>query len=242
MFKRKREILLEVCLLSGFQLGLERCHSVTKLSRWASSNANPAIASVRSIGQTKVVVKLEDPLLRSNTIVLCYDADLQTHLIAASANMTQVLQQRCLPTDMAQRPYPSFRSDRSPATQSLDQVAYHISDVSTVSGNNGVVDTGCPLPTFDLGPMLAPDHRPEAVEQLCQSVADCLRDTGCLVIRDPRVLAEDNMAFLDMMERYFAQSTAAKMQDSRPDLHFQVSTDLPLHVTRRRLLCSDTTC
>lgn len=165
---------------------------------------------------------------------------LRTHPIAASANMTQVLQQPCLPTDMAQRPYPTFRSDRSPATQSSDQVASHISDVSAASDNDRLVDTGCPLPTFDLSPMLALDHGLEAVEQLCQSVADCLRDTGCLVIRDPRVLAEDNMAFLDMMERYFAQSTAAKMEDSRPDLHFQVSKNLPLHTIRRRLFCSDT--
>lgn len=159
--------------------------------------------------------------------MLCYDAYAQTDPVAVNANMTQVLQQRCLPTDMAQRPYPAFRSDRSPATENTDQVAPHISDVSAASDNDRVVDTGCPLPTFDLGPMLASDHRLEAVEQLCQSVADCLRDTGCLVIRDPRVLAEDNMAFLDMMERYFAQSTAAKMQDSRPGLHFQVSIKLP---------------
>ena len=136
--------------------------------------------------------------------------------------MTQVLQQRCLSTGMAQQPYSGFRADRSPATQSTDQLASYISDLSAVSDVDRVMETGCPLPTFDLGPMLAPGHRPEAVNQLCQSVADCLRDTGCLVIRDPRVLAEDNMGFLDMMERYFAQSTSAKMKDSRPDLHFQV--------------------
>lgn len=73
--------------------------------------------------------------------------------------------------------------------------------------------------------MLALRHgeQPENVEQLCQAVANCLHDTGCLVIRDPRVKAEDNMAFLDMMERYFAQSIATKMKDTRPELHFQVS-------------------
>lgn len=159
--------------------------------------------------------------------MLCYDADAADAsrlLVAAIAKMMQVLQQRCLPTDMAQQPYAAFRSDRSPAIQSIDQLAPHISDLSAVSDVDRFVDTGSPLPTFDLGPMVAPGRRPEAVEQLCQSIADCLRDTGCLVIRDPRVLAEDNMAFLDMMERYFCQSTAAKMKDSRPDLHFQVST------------------
>lgn len=159
---------------------------------------------------------------------------LQTPSRCCYRKMTQVLQQRCLPTDMAQQPYSVFRSDRSPAAQSIDQLASHISDLSAVSGVDRVTNTDCPLPTFDLGPMLAPAHRLQAVDQLCQSVADCLRDTGCLVIRDPRVLAEDNKSFLDMMERYFSQSTAAKLKDSRPELHFQVSINLPLSLTLQR--------
>lgn len=171
----------------------------------------------------------------SSIIVLCYDADAadtsNKFSVCAIVLMTQVLQHRCLPADTVQQPYSVFRCDRSPATQSIDQLASHTTDLSAVSDVDRVMETGCPLPTLDLGPMLAPGHRPEAVDQLCQSVADCLRDTGCLVIRDPRVLAEDNMAFLNMMERYFAQSTAAKMKDSRPDLHFQVSTNLLPHLT-----------
>ncbi len=74
--------------------------------------------------------------------------------------------------------------------------------------------------------MLGPeaDRSSDRVQQLCRAVANCLRETGCLVVRDPRVKAEDNKAFLDMMERYFAQSTAAKLKDTRPELHFQVSS------------------
>ncbi|DBB09053.1 TPA: hypothetical protein ACH3X3_007676 [Trebouxia sp. C0006] len=71
-----------------------------------------------------------------------------------------------------------------------------------------------------LGPQA--DRSSDRVQQLCRAVANCLRETGCLVVRDPRVKAEDNKAFLDMMERYFAQSTAAKLKDTRPELHFQV--------------------
>lgn len=89
-----------------------------------------------------------------------------------------------------------------------------------------------PLPTFDISPMLqmADSDKsagqaawPVHVQQLCQALAKCLHDTGCLIIRDPRVNSEDNTAFLDMMERYFEQDTDSKLKDSRPELHFQVS-------------------
>lgn len=150
--------------------------------------------------------------------------------LLSTLKMTQVLQQRCLPADMAQQPYPthSFRTNDPPADQSTGEVASHSGGLSAASDVDRICNSGSPLPTFDLAPMLAFERgqRSEAVEQLCQAVAACLRDTGCLVISDPRVKAEDNMAFLDMMERYFAQSTPAKMKDARPDLHFQVSTSL----------------
>ena len=53
-------------------------------------------------------------------------------------------------------------------------------------------------------------------------MAACLSQTGCLLVRDPRVNAADNDCFLDLMERYFGQSREAKMADVRPDLHYQV--------------------
>ena len=54
-------------------------------------------------------------------------------------------------------------------------------------------------------------------------MARCLRDTGCLVIRDPRVNARDNQVFLDLMERYFEQPHEVKLQDARPAFHYQAS-------------------
>ncbi|BBM98419.1 hypothetical protein MPTK1_1g13360 [Marchantia polymorpha subsp. ruderalis] len=57
---------------------------------------------------------------------------------------------------------------------------------------------------------------------LCQEVANCLRDTGALVIRDPRCTTEDNDRFLDMMEKYWSQSDAFKRQQERPDVFYQV--------------------
>lgn len=41
-------------------------------------------------------------------------------------------------------------------------------------------------------------------------------------IRDPRVPAGDNDAFLDLMEAYFGRSDAQKAPDARPDLAYQV--------------------
>ena len=57
---------------------------------------------------------------------------------------------------------------------------------------------------------------------LAAGVAECLRRTGCCVVRDPRVRAADNERFLDMMERYFSRPGDAKLDDCRPDLHYQV--------------------
>jgi len=41
-------------------------------------------------------------------------------------------------------------------------------------------------------------------------------------LRDPRATAEDNEAFLSMMERYYAQPDADKLPDVRPELSYQV--------------------
>jgi hypothetical protein len=38
------------------------------------------------------------------------------------------------------------------------------------------------------------------------------------------VKVDDNEEFLDMMERYFGQSTETKMRDARPELHYQAGT------------------
>ena len=140
--------------------------------------------------------------------------------------MAKVLQQRSLPTSPVQqtRLTQACRVDDMRATQPVDRDA--VSDgapLSSSPADHRAADT-CPLPVFDLAPMLAMTGHdlPDRVQSLCLAVADCLRDTGCLIVRDPRVKAEDNVVFLDMMERYFEQSTAVKLKDSRPQLHFQV--------------------
>lgn len=57
---------------------------------------------------------------------------------------------------------------------------------------------------------------------LCSSIANCLRDTGCLVIRDPRVTAKDNDRFLNLMESYFALPPKRRASEIREELHYQV--------------------
>lgn len=141
--------------------------------------------------------------------------------------MAKVMQQRSLPSEVGQ-PFlaQAYRVDDMQATQSADQVATFNGIPLGSSYIEPTAADQTPLPTFDLSPMLGftQDTLPQQqIQQLCQAVANCLRETGCLVVQDPRVKAKDNMAFLDMMERYFAQSTATKLQDTRPELHFQVS-------------------
>ncbi|CAM6093725.1 unnamed protein product [Calypogeia fissa] len=60
------------------------------------------------------------------------------------------------------------------------------------------------------------------LRELCEKVASCLRETGALVVRDPRCTTDDNDAFLDMMERYWGETEEFKRQQERPDAHYQV--------------------
>lgn len=92
------------------------------------------------------------------------------------------------------------------------------------------------LPVVDLAPYLdaaacggggggggGPDRRAEEeVVALCAAVSGSLRDTGALLVKDPRCSAEDNDRFLDMMERYFERSEEFKRLQERPNLHYQV--------------------
>ena len=93
------------------------------------------------------------------------------------------------------------------------------------------------LPVFDIsefldiapcGGNLSDAHEwPQSLTQLCERMAECLRETSALVIRDPRCLQKHNDEFLDMMEKYFEQPTEVKMKHSRPELHYQVSFCCP---------------
>ena len=62
----------------------------------------------------------------------------------------------------------------------------------------------------------------ESVESTAASMAKCLSETGCLIVRDPRVGQSDNETFLNLMESYFEQPEAVKLKDARPALHYQV--------------------
>lgn len=78
------------------------------------------------------------------------------------------------------------------------------------------------LPVIDLALFLNAGSASEpAVQDACRAVADCLRETGALVVRDPRVSQADNSAFIDMMEEYFSQPHEAKMRDVRAELAYQ---------------------
>lgn len=53
-------------------------------------------------------------------------------------------------------------------------------------------------------------------------MANILRKQSFVIVRDPRVSAQDNDRYLDMMERYFSQPEEALRKDERPDVYYQV--------------------
>lgn len=57
---------------------------------------------------------------------------------------------------------------------------------------------------------------------LCEEVSRTLKETGALLVKDPRCPAEDNDRFIDMMERFFEKPTEFKCLHARPNLHYQV--------------------
>jgi isopenicillin N synthase-like dioxygenase len=61
-----------------------------------------------------------------------------------------------------------------------------------------------------------------AHEAECKLIAQCLKQYGLLVVRDPRVSETDNDNFLNMMEEYFEQPREERLKDIRPELHYQV--------------------
>lgn len=85
------------------------------------------------------------------------------------------------------------------------------------------------LPVIDLAVWLDPALRgsPQAAAAAAE-VAQCLHDTGILIVRDPRATMEANDAFVDMLERYFDQPDEVTAVDARPELFFQVGTTPPL--------------
>jgi len=56
----------------------------------------------------------------------------------------------------------------------------------------------------------------------CQLIAETLKKTSCLIVKDPRVTEEDNTHFLNMMEKYYDQPLEVKMADVHPELYYQL--------------------
>lgn len=77
------------------------------------------------------------------------------------------------------------------------------------------------LPFIDLGLYNAGPSSQVAIAE-CNKAAEALKTYGALVVRDPRANNDDNEAFLDLMEDYFAQSDEAIAKDVRPEYGYQV--------------------
>ncbi|KAF3784577.1 hypothetical protein EJ110_NYTH24127 [Nymphaea thermarum] len=60
------------------------------------------------------------------------------------------------------------------------------------------------------------------LSNLCSEVSRSLKETGALLIKDPRCSVVDNDRFLDMMEKYFEMPDEFKRLQERPNLHYQV--------------------
>ncbi|XP_021887227.1 uncharacterized protein LOC110806612, partial [Carica papaya] len=85
------------------------------------------------------------------------------------------------------------------------------------------------LPVIDLEPYLAVAGEigddtsrlsPKLIE-LCREVTRVLKETGALVVKDPRCTAEDNDRFIDFMEKYYERPFEFKTKQERPDLLYQ---------------------
>ncbi|OWM77208.1 hypothetical protein CDL15_Pgr028845 [Punica granatum] len=72
------------------------------------------------------------------------------------------------------------------------------------------------------GPADLPGQLGSSLSELCGEVSRVLRETGALVVKDPRCSAEDNDRFIDMMEKYFERPEEFKRLQERPNLHYQV--------------------
>ncbi|KAG8391294.1 hypothetical protein BUALT_Bualt01G0173000 [Buddleja alternifolia] len=87
------------------------------------------------------------------------------------------------------------------------------------------------IPVIDLAPYLDFDGELGGGDKeeldlklkiMCSEVSRTLRETGALLVKDPRCTAQDNDRFLDMMEKYFEMPDEFKRRQERPHLHYQV--------------------
>jgi isopenicillin N synthase-like dioxygenase len=70
----------------------------------------------------------------------------------------------------------------------------------------------------------------------CEKIAHLLHQFGILIVKDPRVDDQLNTNFLDMMEQYYEQPEEVRLQDARPDVHYQVGVT-PEEIERARNHC-----
>lgn len=88
------------------------------------------------------------------------------------------------------------------------------------------------VPVIDLAAYLSAGEGEvgSEVSELCREVSGILRETGALLVKDPRCTVEDNDRFLDMMEKYFESPFHFKRLQERPNLHYQVPFFFPIFV------------
>jgi isopenicillin N synthase-like dioxygenase len=89
-------------------------------------------------------------------------------------------------------------------------------------------------PVIDLAPYL---NHTAGYESQCEEIAQLLRQFGMLIVKDPRVDPQLNTNFLDMMEKYYDQEEAVRLEDARPDVHYQVGVT-PEETERARNHCA----
>jgi len=96
----------------------------------------------------------------------------------------------------------------------------------------------------DVSNFLKDKHTPAALAD-CKALAETLKETSCLIVKDPRVTEEDNNRFLDMMEKYYELPHEIKMKDVHPELSYQLGatpefTEVPRdHLEKIRSLDRD---
>ncbi|KAI1817200.1 Clavaminate synthase-like protein [Poronia punctata] len=81
------------------------------------------------------------------------------------------------------------------------------------------------LPIIDLDIFLQSRDSPAAREEAAKA-ARALITYGALVLHDSRVAESDNIAFLDLLEDYFAQPEEVLRGDERPELGYQIGVTL----------------
>ena len=83
------------------------------------------------------------------------------------------------------------------------------------------------VPVIDLNKYMGQDARSPEVQQICSQVAESLHKYGILIIKDPRVVEQDNDDYIDLMEKYFESRgkilySGEKLDDAKPEFHYQV--------------------